>query len=145
MRQLNSLQTQIFKLGCILMVVGVALNFFGLIRVAPWIFLVGTLCFAAMQYVQVYNGNNFVIRRLRRIMLISDFLIVVSGLLMVENVFHFTLPLFQQYGLDGMRAYNQYVIHNNWVVTMLIAAVLQIYTMHRLSNELEKDNSNNSQ
>ena len=31
-------------------------------------------------------------------------------------------------------------IHNNWVVLLLIAAIIEIYTTHRISNELKKDN-----
>jgi hypothetical protein len=95
-----------------------------------------------MQMLQTYGGNNLAIRRLRRILLISDILFVVSGLLMVENVYCFTLPLFVKFGMDGLRAYNQYVVHNNWVVTMLIAAIIQIYTTHRLSKELEREQNN---
>ncbi|MBQ9652291.1 MAG: DUF4369 domain-containing protein [Prevotella sp.] len=136
MRQLNRIQTIIFQCGCLLMVVGVALNFFGLPLIAPWLFLVGAIGFATMQIAQVYEGSDFTVRRLRHMMLISDALILVTALLMVENAYHFTLPLFQQFGMDGVRNYNQYVIHNNWVVTMLIAAILQIYSMHRISSIL---------
>ncbi len=142
MRQLNKIQTAIFLCGGTMMVIGVALNFFGLSKVAPWTFLVGAVGFASMQMLQTYGGNSLAIRRLRRILLISDILFVVSGLLMVENVYCFTLPLFVKFGMDGLRAYNQYVVHNNWVVTMLIAAIIQIYTTHRLSKELEREQNN---
>ena len=40
-------------------------------------------------------------------------------------------------GLDQL-SYIKYV-HNNWVVVLLVAAVLQLYTSHRIANELEKD------
>jgi hypothetical protein len=35
-------------------------------------------------------------------------------------------------------AYVKYV-HNNWIVVLLVAAILQLYASHRISNELEKD------
>ena len=37
--------------------------------------------------------------------------------------------------------YYQYVtyINNNWVILLLIAAVIEIYTTHRISNELDKE------
>jgi len=121
------------------MVAGVALNFFGLALTAPWIFTAGAVAFASMQIRQSYSGRDLVIRRLRRIMVAGDVLFVISGLLLIENNYHFLLPLFQNYGIRGVIAYNQYVVHNNWVVTLLIAAVLEIYTMHRISNELARE------
>ena len=97
---------------------------------APYVFALGALGFASMQMLQRYEGSNFVIRRLRRIMLLSDVLFLVSAVLMFasqENVF----------GLSHI-TYLQYV-YNKWVVTLLIAAILQLYTTHRIGNELEKE------
>ena len=34
--------------------------------------------------------------------------------------------------------YLQYV-RNNWVVTLLVAAILQLYSTHRISRELDKE------
>lgn len=139
MRQLSRLEGLLFMVGGILMVVGVGLNFFGFSQTGSWLFLLGSALFAAMQLRQRYKGTNFVIRRLRRIMTVADVLFILSGLLLVENSNHFLLPLFSLYGMDGVIAYNQYVVHNNWVVTLLIAAVLELYTIHRISNELEQE------
>ena len=97
---------------------------------APYIFALGALGFASMQMLQRYEGSNFIIRRLRRIMLFSDVLFLVSAVLMFasqENVF----------GLSHI-TYLQYV-YNKWVVTLLIAAILQLYTIHRIGHELEKE------
>jgi hypothetical protein len=30
-------------------------------------------------------------------------------------------------------------IHNNWVVVLLVAAILQLYASHRIANEMEKE------
>ena len=119
----------IFLAGAVLMVVGAGAS---LVQwaAAPYLFALGALGFASMQMLQRYEGQNFVIRRLRRIMLLSDLLFLVSAVLMFAsqcNVFH----------LDHI-TYLQY-IYNKWVVTLLIAAVLQLYTTHRISHELEKE------
>ena len=119
----------IFLAGAVLMVVGAGAS---LVQwaAAPYLFALGALGFASMQMLQRYEGQNFVIRRLRRIMLLSDLLFLVSAVLMFAsqgNVFH----------LDHI-TYLQY-IYNKWVVTLLIAAVLQLYTTHRVSHELEKE------
>lgn len=121
------------------MVLGVALNFFGLTHAAPCVFLPGSVAFAAMQARQIYEGESIVIRRLRRMMLTADALFVVAGLMFLENNWNFLMPFFCNYGIKGLTAYYQYVAHNNWVVVLLIAAVLELYSMHRISNELIKE------
>ena len=129
MRQLNNWQNAIFLIGALLMVVGAGANLLQW-SAAPYVFALGALGFASMQMLQRYEGSNFVIRRLRRIMLLSDVLFLVSAVLMFasqENVF----------GLSHI-TYLQYV-YNKWVVTLLIAAILQLYTTHRIGNELEKE------
>ena len=129
MKQLNNWQTLLFLAGAVLMVAGAGASLLGWIG-APYVFAVGALGYASMQMLQRYEGPSFTIRRLRRIMLLSDVLFLVSAVLMFAsqgNVFH----------LDHI-TYLQYV-YNKWVVTLLIAAVLQLYTTHRIANELEKE------
>ncbi len=139
MKQLNSIQNFIFLAGGALMVVGVALNFFGVMKVAACLFLLGAVCFGGMQMLQTYEGRDVVIRRLRRIMTLADVLFIVSGLLLLEQNFNFLMPLFHKYGMQGMVYYAQYVVHNNWVLVLFVAALLELYTMHRISNELAKE------
>ena len=40
-----------------------------------------------------------------------------------------------------MKSYFLYVriVHNNWVVLVLIGAILQMYTTHRIASEIEKE------
>lgn len=139
MKQLNSLQNLIFLAGGALMVIGVALNFFDFQQVAACLFLLGAVCFGGMQMMQTYEGNNVVIRRLRRIMTLADVLFIVSGLLLLEQNFNFLMPLFQKNGMQGMIYYAQYVVHNNWVLVLFVAALLELYTMHRISSELAEE------
>ena len=91
-----------------------------------------------MQMMQTYSGNNFTIRRLRRIMVTGDVLFIVSALLMVENSYALLLPVFMKLFPDGYNYYVTYV-HNNWVLLLLVAAMLEIYTTHRISSELAKE------
>ena len=99
----------------------------------------GAVCFGGMQMMQTYEGNNVVIRRLRRIMTLADVLFIVSGLLLLEQNFNFLMPLFQKNGMQGMIYYAQYVVHNNWVLVLFVAALLELYTMHRISSELAEE------
>ena len=120
------------------MVIGAGLYVFSTFGGAPWIFAVGAFTFAALQLQQRYEGNNPTILRLRRIMIFADVLFMISAILMVENACHFIMPLFLKFGAEGYTAYVNY-IHNNWVVLLLIAAILELYTTHRISSELDKE------
>ena len=129
MKQLNNWQNAIFLTGAVLMVVGAGTSLLNW-AVAPYLFAAGALCFASMQMMQRYEGTSFVIRRLRRIMLLSDVMFLISAVLMFasqENAFHLSHITYLQY------------VYNKWVVTLLIAAILQLYTTHRISHELEKE------
>ena len=140
MRQLNKIQTIVFLAGAVLMVAGTGKDV-----LSPWafssiVYAVGAVAFASMQMLQTYDGRNTTVRRLRRIMTLGDVLFVLSAVLMLENTFKFLLPLFVGYIDNGYYHYVTYV-HNNWVVLLLVAAIIEIYTTHRISYELNKDRS----
>ncbi len=129
MRQLSKTETFILLIGGLLMVIGAGGSMF-LQSWAAYIFSPGALMFAAMQMRQSYDGNNFTIRRLRRILLTSDVFFLLAGLLMLANQSNF-------FGINQL-IYIKYV-HNNWIVVLLVAAILQLYASHRIANELEKE------
>lgn len=129
MTQLSKVQIAVFLVGGLLMVVGAGASLFGWAW-ASYVFAPGALCYVSMQMLQRYDGPSLTIRRLRRIMLLSDVLLLVSALLMFAGNGN---PL----GLDYF-TYLQYV-YRKWVLTLLIAAVLQLYTTHRIGSELEKE------
>ncbi len=146
MERLNKWQTIAFVLGAVFMVLGTGGVVFGsaigassviVVKVATVLFAVGAFMFAAMQMCQRYEGNNFVIRRLRRIMVIGDICFILAALLMVESNFRIIYP-FVATTIDG---YNNWVhyIYNNWVVALLVAAILEMYTTHRIASELKKE------
>ena len=118
MRQLNNTESFIFLAGAVMMVVGSAANIF-LQGWAPYVFAMGALAFVLMT-----------IRRLRGIMIASDVCFLLAALLMFANQGNFI----------GLRwTYYVNYVHNNWVVALLIAAVLQLYSTHRISRELDKE------
>ena len=129
MNQLNKTQNIIFLVGGLMMVIGAGASLFAW-SWAPYLYAIGAICFTAMQMLQQYEGKNFTIRRLRRMMLISDLLFLLAALLMFANMGNF-LQLSQ---VD----YVQYV-YNKWVIVLLIAAILQLYSSHRIGHELEKE------
>ncbi len=111
------------------MLLGAAMGMF-FREVAPWVFALGALAYVAMQVQQRYDGDNFTIQRLRRIMLMSDILLIVVAALMFADYGN-------PFGLEQLTWLNY--IHNNWVVVLLIAAVIQLYTVFRIDSELAKE------
>ena len=103
-----------------------------LVGVTSWLFLLGTVLFSVTQATQVYEGNNLTIRRLKNIQYFADLCFILSGISMVDTVHGLFIDLF-----DNRVAYLTYV-YNKWVIFLLIAAILELYTVHRISNELKK-------
>ena len=112
-----------------MMVIGSGANIFAQ-SWAPYVFAMGTIGFVLMQLKQKYDGANVAIKRLRRMVIISDVCLLLAAVMMFANMDN----LFR---LDAI-TYIKYV-HNNWVVVLMVAAMLQLYTSHRISKEILKD------
>lgn len=139
MKQLNKIQASIFILGGVLMVVGAACFAFGfmiypkMVLYTSWLFLLGTVSFSVMQAMQLYEGPSQVIHRLKRIQTVADIFFVLSGISMVDTVYAFARNWFSNY-----ETYITY-FYNKWVVFLLVAALIELYTTHRISHELKKE------
>lgn len=139
MKQLNKIQASIFILGGVLMVIGAACFAFGfmiypkMVLYTSWLFLLGTVSFSVMQAMQFYEGPSQVIHRLKRIQTVADIFFVLSGISMVDTVYAFARNWFSNY-----ETYITY-FYNKWVVFLLVAALIELYTTHRISHELKKE------
>lgn len=111
----------LFRLGALLMLAGAALHLFYEVP-ATVVFLSGALLFASMQLQTVYEGRNFIIARLRRQQLFGASMLVLSGAAMTAQLF----------------GYNA-VQYNEWVICLLVGALVEMYTALRISMELEKE------
>lgn len=134
MKKLTPLQSVLFLIGGLLMVCGAGC--FSLMwhqRVFCWVFLLGAILFTTMQLMQTYDGNKPSVKRLRNIQAFADLLFILSGLLMTDTAYGFLRPMF-----GNMYDYIN-LVYNKWVLLLLIAAVLEVYTTHRLSSELGKN------
>ena len=129
MRELNKTESAILVIGAVMMVIGSGANLFAQ-SWAPYVFAMGTIGFVLMQLKQKYDGDNVAIKRLRRMVIISDVCLLLAAVMMFANMDN----LFR---LDAI-TYIKYV-HNNWVVVLMVAAMLQLYTSQRISKELLKD------
>lgn len=103
-------------------------------RIFCWIFLLGAVLFALMQLMQTYEGFDLTLKRLKRIQNLSDILFVVAGILMADTAYGFFREL--------CGSYENYItyLYNKWVAALLLAAILEVYTVHRIDHELSKKN-----
>lgn len=103
----GKITTGVMMGGALLLLAGAALMITGL-AAAPYIYCVGALAFSAMQMTDRYEGDDVVKKRLRRQQLLGALMLLVTGVMMfVER-------------------------HNGWIVTLTIAAVLELYTAFRM-------------
>ena len=100
--------------GAVLLLVGAMLQITRW-ELSPVIYTIGAVLFAYVQVMTGYDGKNLVIRRLRRQQILGAVLLVFAGVLMFVTR------------------------HNEWVLCLSAAAVLQLYTAFRIPSELEKE------
>ncbi len=84
---------------------------------------------------QVYEGPSLVIHRLKRMQYVADIFFSPIGYLDGRYGVCFPAPL-----VSESETYITY-FYNKWVVSLLIAALLELYTTHRISHELKKENN----
>lgn len=127
MKPLSKIQNLIYCIGGILLLVGAVMPLFLVhVSVAPYVFCAGTLMFSSMQLLAAYEGDDFVVRRLRRQQILGALLLVASGVL-------FLLGHLQPAWLQG----------DEWLLLLTIAAVLEVYTAFRLPAALAKAEQKN--
>lgn len=119
MKALTKIENLIFRIGALLMVAGAATWIVGG-WISNAIFVVGVVMFVTMQLRASYEGNDFVVVRLRRQQLFGAAALVVSAVAMTAQTLGYNL-----------------LQHNEWVVCMLIGAVLQLYTAIRIPQALK--------
>ena len=100
--------------GAVLLLVGAMLQITRW-ELSPYIYTVGAVMFAYVQVMSRYEGQNLIVRRLRRQQVLGAVLLVFAGVLMFVTR------------------------HNEWVLCLSVAAVLQLYTAFRIPSELEKE------
>lgn len=125
----------LFMAGGALMVISAGCFVFFLHReLMCWIFLLGAVLFTLVQAQQSYQGDDLALKRLKRIQGLAGLCFVVGGMLMADTAYGFFRPLFHNY-VD----YITY-LYNKWVVFLLIGAVIEVYTVHRIDYLLSKKN-----
>lgn len=101
------LNATLMMTGAVVLLIGASLMITGW-PLSPYIYCIGALLFAAMQMADRYDGDDLVVKRLRRQQLFGCLMLLVTGVLMfIER-------------------------HNGWIATLTIAALLELYTAFRM-------------
>ena len=100
--------------GAVLLLVGAMLQITRW-ELSPILYTIGAVMFAYVQVMSRYEGKNLVVRRLRRQQSLGAVLLVFAGVLMFVTK------------------------HNEWVLCLTVAAILELYTAFRIPSELEKE------
>lgn len=111
-------------------------------EIIPWLFFVAAVVYAiAQRGIRPHvSSDKITICRLFRIQTFSHILMILAGLLMIENYNQFLMPLFVK-DINSYQLYIQ-IVMNNWAVYILLGGILQVYSELRLSSELKGINNN---
>ena len=100
--------------GAVLLLVGAMLQITRW-ELSPILYTIGAVMFAYVQVMSRYEGKNLIVRRLRRQQILGAVLLVFAGVLMFVTK------------------------HNEWVLCLTVAAILELYTAFRIPSELENE------
>ncbi len=121
MKELDQRLILLQQLGALLMLGGAAV--FLLMPVwAAILYSAGVLLYAPLRMLQRYEGQNFVIRRLRRQQLLGQLAFLCAACCMIMQAFNFG-----------------FARRNEWVVCLVIGCILELYTTFRIPAELKKE------
>ena len=107
-------QSLIFAIGAILLLIGAA-SYITRWNFSPYIYCAGALAVAVVQIFSSYKGTDLILKRLHNQQIFGSVFLIITGVLM------FTLP-------HG----------NEWMLTLTIAAVIELYTAFRIPQEESK-------
>lgn len=119
-RELSFWENVLFRMGAILMLIGVTVHIFNA-EISLFIYGIGAMLFCLMQLRAVYEGNDLNVIRLRRQQLFACLMFIGTAMCMSMQVYQFG-----------------FARRNEWVVALAIGCVLELYTAWRIPNALQK-------
>lgn len=125
MKSLNRWENMVFRMGAILMLAGAALHLFAPI-LSLYMYCIGAGAFSLMRLRTEYVGHSITIIRLRRQQLLASACFVFTAILMSMQDMH--------YG---------FAKRNEWIVSLIIGCILELYTSWRIPQELSKEENLN--
>ena len=123
-----------------MLIVGAAVYITGW-EYAPYFYLAGSLMFAIGQFADRYTGTDRIVKRLRRQQVLGAVFLLLTAALMFSEPLHNRLWADMNMGAKFRSFLLEITRKNNWIVTLTIGAVFELYSAFRLDhisgNDLE--------
>ena len=123
--------------GGVLLLFGAAIFITGW-EYAPYLYLAGSVMFACGQFADRYEGDDRIMKRLRGQQVLGACFLLLTAALMFSGAIHERLLTDATLG-GRMRSFLlDLTRRNNWIVTLSIGAVFELYSsfrMDRISKE----------
>ena len=105
---------------------------------SPYFYLVGSLMFAAGQFADRYTGNDPIVKRLRFQQVLGAVFLLLTAALMFSAPLHNRLLADMGSGGKLRSLFLELTRKNNWIVTLTIGAVFELYTAFRMDHISKK-------
>ncbi|MBP5347123.1 MAG: hypothetical protein J6Y51_00065 [Bacteroidaceae bacterium] len=119
--------------GGVLLLFGAAVYITGW-EYAPYLYVAGSLMFACGQFADRYQGNDPIVKRLRFQQLLGAVFLLLTALLMFADPIHTRLLSDTTMGGSIRSFLLALTRRNNWIVTLSIGAVFELYSSFRMDS-----------
>lgn len=105
---------------------------------APYYYLAGSIMFAVGQFSDRYMGDDPIMKRLRFQQVLGACFLLITGILMFTDGLH--VRLVENPAMGGnMNSFLQTLTRrNNWIVTLSIGALFELYSSFRMDHLSKK-------
>lgn len=101
-------------------------------------YLVGSIMFAIGQFADRYEGDDKIMKRLRAQQVTGAVFLLITGVLMFSEGIHFWLLNNASMGTNLRSILLELTRRNNWIVTLSIGAVFELYSSFRMDSISKK-------
>lgn len=129
----NRLIESFITVGGILLIAGAAVYITGW-EYSPYFYLAGSLMFASGQFADRYTGTDRIVKRLRRQQVLGAVFLLLTAALMFSEPLHNRLLADMNMGGKFRSFLLEITRKNNWIVTLTIGAVFELYSAFRLDH-----------
>lgn len=133
----NRLIESFTVVGAVLLLFGAAVFITGW-SYAPYMYLVGSIMFAIGQFADRYEGDDKIMKRLRAQQVTGAVFLLITGVLMFSEGIHFWLLNNASMGTNLRSILLELTRRNNWIVTLSIGAVFELYSSFRMDSISKK-------
>ncbi len=134
----NRLIESFTTVGGILLIAGAAVYITGW-EYSPYFYLAGSLMFASGQFADRYTGTDRIVKRLRRQQVLGAVFLLLTAALMFSEPLHNRLLADMNMGGKFRSFLLEITRKNNWIVTLTIGAVFELYSAFRLDHISRND------